>query len=303
MEPGTQNLLAGFQLEKAKAGDMYTGVYCGFSDLDNGLLSLLTSFIGIKISQIKENLQSKEKDKRFFEALQTITSLMEDRTCVQLLMELKETLPQLTGYEHAGVYLHEPLSTPVLTVANELCTCIKSNTKAGGKDLARYADDIGITGRVFKEAEYVMSVKGKKEANFHEIDNMASYVEMSNFLFIPTYGFKSQKNGVIQLFNRKIGNPGESDLQSVKPYQKLVGMLIEGVMEANRIMNIDMNLRKVLNQLRERTGVYNREEFSYTLAITNLEVVVDNLQRIIKEHEETKGSMVSRSPPRISLTN
>eukprot|EP00826_Nyctotherus_ovalis_P022081 TRINITY_DN17232_c0_g1_i14.p4 TRINITY_DN17232_c0_g1~~TRINITY_DN17232_c0_g1_i14.p4 ORF type:complete len:163 (+),score=32.44 TRINITY_DN17232_c0_g1_i14:1372-1860(+) len=160
---------------------------------------------------------------------------------------------------------------------------------------------MGITGKVFKEAEYVMSVKGKRETNFHEIDNMASYVEMRNFLFIPTYGFKDQKNGVIQLFNRKIGNPSESDLQSVKSYQKLVGMLIEGVMESNRIMNIDMNLRKVLNQLRESTRVYKREEFSYTLAITNLEIVVDNLQKIIKEHEKTKGSIISRSPSHISL--
>jgi len=110
-DPSTEKLLAGFQLEKLKAGNMYTGIYCGFSDLDNGILSLLTIFIGIKISQIKENLQSKEKDKRFFEALQAITSLMENRTCVQLLMGLKKVLPKLTGYEHAGVYLHEPLST------------------------------------------------------------------------------------------------------------------------------------------------------------------------------------------------
>ena len=166
----------------------------------------------------------------------------------------------------------------------------------------RYPDNIGITGKVFNKSDYIMSIKGKKEMNFNEIDNMTIHAELLNFIFIPTLGFKGQKNGIIQLFNKKIGVPNELDLKEIKPYQRLIGMLIEGVIETNRVMNIDINMRKVLNQLGERTGVFNREEFSYALAITNLEIVVDNLQKIIKDNEITKAKIIKRSSPH-SLIN
>jgi len=90
---------------------MYTGVYSGFTDLDNELLSLLTSFIGLKITQIEEYALSKEKDKKVIEIVGMVSTLLMNRNCIKLLRKLRKVLPSLLGYEYVGVYLHNPDST------------------------------------------------------------------------------------------------------------------------------------------------------------------------------------------------
>ena len=71
-------------------------------------------------------------------------------------------------------------------------------------------------------------------------------------MFVPSYGFENQKNGMIQLLNKKIGNPLVSDLQFIKPYQKLIGMLIQNVVDSNRIIDISINLKKNLIKIRRK---------------------------------------------------
>ena len=107
IDPSSHELIAGFQLEKMKAGNMYTGIYSGFSNIDNGLLSLLSNFIGMKICQLKEKIESREKDKKLIVILNAINTMFEHRTYVQLLMEMRKEIPSLVGFEHAGVYMHE----------------------------------------------------------------------------------------------------------------------------------------------------------------------------------------------------
>lgn len=111
VNPISRELVAGLQLEKIKAGDMYTGVYNGFSDLDNELLLILTSFIGLKIAQVEEGISSKEKDNKVTDVVNTINSLISNRSHIKLLLKLRKVLPSLLGYEHVGVYLHKPDST------------------------------------------------------------------------------------------------------------------------------------------------------------------------------------------------
>eukprot|EP00826_Nyctotherus_ovalis_P029101 TRINITY_DN22958_c0_g1_i1.p1 TRINITY_DN22958_c0_g1~~TRINITY_DN22958_c0_g1_i1.p1 ORF type:complete len:130 (-),score=5.35 TRINITY_DN22958_c0_g1_i1:45-434(-) len=111
VSPISRELVAGLQLEKIKAGDMYTGVYNGFSDLDNELLLILASFIGLKIAQVEEGISSKAKDNKVIDVVNKINSLISNRSHVKLLLKLRKVLPSLLGYEYVGVYLHKPDST------------------------------------------------------------------------------------------------------------------------------------------------------------------------------------------------
>jgi len=110
IDPNTKELIGGIQLDKMHGGNMYTGKYSGFSELDDGLLSLLATFIGTKFSQLKETFASKAKDIKLVETLTAINTLFESRTYMFLLMNIRELLPPLIGYEHIGVYLHDPNS-------------------------------------------------------------------------------------------------------------------------------------------------------------------------------------------------
>ena len=96
---------------------MYTGIYNGFTDLDNGLLSLLTNYIGLKISQLRENFRSREKDKNLMKVLNSISSLLECRTYMKLLVDIKEIFPQLIGYEYGRVYLYEAESIIIINTS------------------------------------------------------------------------------------------------------------------------------------------------------------------------------------------
>ncbi len=91
---------------------MYTGVYSGFSELDDGLLSLLCTFIGVKVAQIRSTFQCREKEERLAATINTVNTLYEQRTYMNLLIGLRELLPPLVGYEFVGVYFHDTNSNP-----------------------------------------------------------------------------------------------------------------------------------------------------------------------------------------------
>eukprot|EP00826_Nyctotherus_ovalis_P021166 TRINITY_DN16782_c0_g1_i1.p2 TRINITY_DN16782_c0_g1~~TRINITY_DN16782_c0_g1_i1.p2 ORF type:complete len:169 (+),score=54.50 TRINITY_DN16782_c0_g1_i1:65-571(+) len=157
----------------------------------------------------------------------------------------------------------------------------------------RYSDTAGTTGQTFASAEVTISLKGKGE-EFHEIDSPGTHTNVKNFMFVPSYGFNGQKNGVIQLFNKLQGQPREEDAEKMKPYQQLVGMVMQSVLEANVVVDVNMNVRRILEELEEKTGNYYREEINYTAAISNLKSVVENLRRIIKNNELSKMKIYNR---------
>lgn len=101
-------LLGGLQLERTKAGDVYTGLYTGFTELEDGFLALLSCCIGLKCAQLRERTFSEIKEKTCAATISTIASLLETRMYSALLVKIRQALPSILGYESAGVYLHDP---------------------------------------------------------------------------------------------------------------------------------------------------------------------------------------------------
>ena len=141
-------------------------------------------------------------------------------------------------------------------------------------NLTEYPDDTGITGKVFKENHPILSFVGKREPGFHEIDNIGEYVEIHDFLFAPTYGFNNVKNGIIQVFNKKGGTLNENDIKTLKPYQKLVGMLIENTLELNKAIDLDINFKRILDMLGKKTDIFNKDEIRFTTSMEDRKSVV-----------------------------
>jgi len=90
---------------------MYTGTYNGFTELDHAILSLLTNTINIKLSHLRERLVVQHKNLKIRHIISSITSALEMRTSISLLIKLKELLPPLLQYEHIGLYFHDSSST------------------------------------------------------------------------------------------------------------------------------------------------------------------------------------------------
>lgn len=134
----------------------------------------------------------------------------------------------------------------------------------------------------------MISYKGTRENDFSEIDNADYSGEIRNFVFIPTYGFDSKANGVIQLFNKAQGAPSESELEKLRPYQRLVGIAMQSVKEGNRVMNIGAKMQSLLQSMSEQTASYQLAELGYSSSLDQLDAVVDNLQRILINNEKYK---------------
>ena len=104
-------LFGGIQLEIINAGNMYSGIYSGFSDLDYGLVSILCTFIGMKFTHIKEKKTSKKKDEIHMGAFNVISEMLKNRTDMEFLMNARDIIPRVVGYEHIGIYIHDPASS------------------------------------------------------------------------------------------------------------------------------------------------------------------------------------------------
>lgn len=103
----TKDIFVAIQLEKLKAGNMYTGEYSGFTDYDDGLVSLLLMMVGTKLTLIKETIVSNQKDERLKQFVNTFANLLLNRTYAQLILNMREELPQILFYEHAGILFED----------------------------------------------------------------------------------------------------------------------------------------------------------------------------------------------------
>ncbi len=173
-------------------------------------------------------------------------------------------------------------------VANELCTCFKNHSLPEGGTLIRYPSDIGITGTVFREEKAAASLRGKREKNFHQIDNSGSYSEIRNFLFVPMYGLNGTKTGVVQFFNKSRGTPTESDLETVRPYQRLAGVLLQNMVEMNTAIDVSMNMRTVLESLARKTSSDETQGLEYQFGMNKVQQRLLKIGEIVSEKLEKR---------------
>lgn len=65
---------------------------------------------------------------------------------------------------------------------------------------------MGISGDAFSKGKIVFSNRGKNEPTFNpDIDNVSTYKGVENFIFLPIFGSKDQKMGLVQFLNKTEG--------------------------------------------------------------------------------------------------
>jgi len=272
---------------------MYTEYYTGFSELEYEYLSLLCTFIGLKCAQLKEKYLSELKEKRCIETISTVASLLETRMYPALLVRIRQTLPSILGYENVGIYLYDSTcNLYIYIVANELCTYLDNNNIPECETLLRYPTSEGLTGKVFNTDSIIISHKGMSSENSSEIDN--ADIEIRDFTFMPTYGFDNTRNGVLQLFNRLQG--GINNNEALKYYQKLIGLIMQNVKEGDKAMNIGLRMKGLLESLKDKTNIYQLNEVKYSSTLDDLEMLVDNLKRIIINNEKKARTLLNLKP-------
>lgn len=128
----------------------------------------------------------------------------------------------------------------------------------------------------------MVSVAGKEERGFHAIDATELHKPVKNFVFVPTYGFKQEKNGVLQLFNKR-EILGEEELVKLKPYQHLIGMIMQNLLEVDKAANIEFDIKKMV-RLVESLSAPNISKEGILSSTEEIQRVIYNLQKLIDEN-------------------
>jgi len=173
-------------------------------------------------------------------------------------------------------------------IGNQLCSYPKSNYIEGTETLIKYPSDIGLTGKVFKDNKWMMSNIGKEERGFHAIDTMEYHRPVKNFIFAPTYGFRKEKNGVIQLFNKK-EEVNEEEVNRLKPYQHLFGMIMQSLLEADKAVNIELDIKKIVESIKApsniKEGILTSAEEIHRI-VYKLQKIIDDNVNLRQKHKE-----------------
>lgn len=78
--------------------------------MDNYILSLLATFVGMKLSQMNELEISKIKDKELLNTMNGINKVMEARSYLLFFIKLRDVFPPLVEYEYIGIYIYNNIS-------------------------------------------------------------------------------------------------------------------------------------------------------------------------------------------------
>eukprot|EP00826_Nyctotherus_ovalis_P044978 TRINITY_DN4913_c0_g2_i3.p1 TRINITY_DN4913_c0_g2~~TRINITY_DN4913_c0_g2_i3.p1 ORF type:complete len:197 (+),score=40.37 TRINITY_DN4913_c0_g2_i3:608-1198(+) len=169
----------------------------------------------------------------------------------------------------------------MITVASELCTYPMNHYAEGNESLIKYPLGMGITGKVFEEGEHRISDSGKEEREFQNIDNPEFHKSIRNFIFIPIYKYDGKKNGVLQLFNKKEGDPSTDELNKIAPYQRLIGMLVESLIEFDKSVQIQVNIKRLV-RLMENLISFNKTKGGSSIS-NDMQTALYKLQQLVEQ--------------------
>eukprot|EP00826_Nyctotherus_ovalis_P014118 TRINITY_DN138_c0_g1_i6.p1 TRINITY_DN138_c0_g1~~TRINITY_DN138_c0_g1_i6.p1 ORF type:complete len:138 (+),score=50.33 TRINITY_DN138_c0_g1_i6:50-415(+) len=82
--------------------------------------------------------------------------------------------------------------------------------------------------------------------SFKPIDYSRMVKSISNFLFVPLYGYCTELVGVLKLFNRKDRLPSLAEVSELEPYQKAIGLMIRQIEELKSTMSTASTIKKML---------------------------------------------------------
>ena len=237
---------------------MYTGKYSGFSLMDEGILSLLLVFVSQKISEINEIYNKRKKDEEMKLAIFIISKLLECKTIPQLITVSHKIFPKYLGYEHCGLlYYRRHCKLYMINLANELCTWTLEPNSNKLKSEIRFSPSGGLSGCAFTEGRIIYQNGAKLEKNFSNSDNEFSLGGITSFIFVPLYGCNNIKTGVLQLYNKKIGNIDDKDIEKLNSLKIILGLAIESSIEINDALDSILSAKHMTEKLVEHTTKSN----------------------------------------------
>lgn len=118
----------------------------------------------------------------------------------------------------------------------------------------------GLSGKAFTEGKMIYQNGERLERNFSDLDNVAAYVYIRSFVFVPLYGYGGKKCGLLQLYNRLNGEIAKENLKEFKLLQQTLGLILENTRELNDALDYIVDARHTTKKIIEHTATDKNRE-------------------------------------------
>jgi hypothetical protein len=102
LDPETQDVLVGIQLEKEKVKTTKS-----FTAIEELLLQTVVLQFSLKIHQLSINLSSQKKEQSFLDLISMCIEFLKERSYFGLFFKMKSILPEFTGFKQVGALYYE----------------------------------------------------------------------------------------------------------------------------------------------------------------------------------------------------
>lgn len=129
--------------------------------------------------------------------------------------------------------------------------------------MVRFPSALGISGTVCTNNKIIVRNTELSGKSLADVDNSANFTLVRNCAFFPLYGRDEKVVGVLQLYNKKDGEIEKTEVQSIKFYQKLFGVILQNTIEYNEAIDLMLCVRLTSNKLMDQ--VTAREKVDHVI--------------------------------------
>ena len=116
--------------------------------------------------------------------------------------------------------------------------------------IGTYPTNYGLAGKSFTEQRAVYGTINRDFDLFKKVDYMNENVKIRNYAAIPLCGYGGEIVGILELINRKQGEPTEKEIRELDPYKESIGLMIQHIQELDATLDVSPAIKKMLSQIK-----------------------------------------------------
>jgi len=124
----------------------------------------------------------------------------------------------------------------------------------------------------------------KLEKGFADLDNAEGCSLIHSYIFIPLYGIKGRKNGILQLYNKKEGDINKTDANGFELLQHMLGRLLDSIIELSGALDFMLTAKVAIANIMKEPNYQNTDiggEYEENIRVANILRTIDRISETL----------------------
>ena len=106
LDPYSNSVLMGFQIEKLKSSEISTNQFIGFNKIDNMTFTILTIMISTKIVELRSIDESNEEKSKYKNTIDFLIKILSERNMFGVFFQIKEGILNFTKFSKSNLLIY-----------------------------------------------------------------------------------------------------------------------------------------------------------------------------------------------------